>query len=138
MQYSTHNKWISIDLESIQNGSNEELIFDLNFAAKDASIADYHAINMEDAESFDTEWPVIKFALTKAAHSKRTLLSDPKLKSWSIQTDVSDVRDVILQNDDGLMKVEKPFRPFGAQPYVGSNLYIGHSEIFSKNLSSLS
>ncbi len=54
-----------------------------------------------------------------------------------INVDVKECRDLILQNDLGLIDCGQSFFPFGPMPNIGSNFYIGSNEIFSKNISNL-
>jgi len=51
--------------------------------------------------------------------------------------DARNVRDLVLQNNDGVFGADAPFLPFGADPQAGENFYIGSQEIFQKNLTSL-
>jgi hypothetical protein len=90
---------------------------------------------------FDTQWPVIKIYLNTGLQIGETYgyekLKSFELKKINIKVDVSGVRDLILQNDSSKFEVEKPFLPFGAEPTIGSNFYIGSEEIFSKQVDSL-
>ena len=56
----------------------------------------------------------------------------------SLTVAVDAVHNLIVQNDLSVLDVNKPFQPFGFQPKVGSNFYIGSQEIFQKPLSKLS
>ena len=47
---------------------------------------------------------------------------------------VSDMQDLILENDDGVINPAKAFNPFGSAPVQGSSLYIGSHEVFQKKL----
>lgn len=64
-------------------------------------------------------------------------LQQPFLNQLTIQVDVTNMRNLILENDQGIVNSAKPFLPFGSQPNVGSNFYIGSHEIFSKTVTHL-
>lgn len=48
------------------------------------------------------------------------------------------LKQLILQNDDGLLPAGKPFDPFTAYPVPGKSLYVGSAEVFNKPLTELS
>lgn len=45
--------------------------------------------------------------------------------------------NLVLQNDQSIQSPDAPVYPFGNTPAIGSNLYIGSAEAFSKSLSDL-
>jgi hypothetical protein len=47
------------------------------------------------------------------------------------------LKQLALQNDDGLIAADKPFDPFTAYPNFGKSLYIGSDEIFNKPVDEL-
>lgn len=51
-----------------------------------------------------------------------------------IDISVLGMRNLILENDQGVINADKPFRPFGTTPKKGGNFYIGSHEIFQKRL----
>ncbi|AFY99504.1 baseplate J/gp47 family protein [Calothrix sp. PCC 6303] len=61
-----------------------------------------------------------------------------KLTGLTIRTKETEVRNLILQNDLGVLDSSKPFQPFGLRPKTKANLYIGSQEVFQKNLTALS
>ena len=90
---------------------------------------------------YDTKWPIICVELnTEKAYSPfiYKALKDLKPSKVGIKVDVSEVKDLVLQSDEGVLDPSKPFLPFGSRPYIGSNFYIGSWEVFQKNLKSLS
>ena len=134
--YSTDNKWIPVDLTNAEL-IESNFIISLNLSAILEPITNYSATDMEDPESFKTDWPILKFIFTEQGQLKRKFLVDNPLDSWTINVDVSEINDAIIQNDNGLQKIEKPFMPFGSTPVDGSQFYVGHPEVFSKKLTSL-
>jgi hypothetical protein len=57
-----------------------------------------------------------------------------EVRGLRIDVQVWDVRNLILENDQGVLDPAKPFLPFGPVPKVGSTLLIGSPEVFSKQL----
>lgn len=90
-------------------------------------------------EDFGTTLPVLKVTLRHPAASEAAvypygLLKDLTLEKVTLETDVEDLTDVIVQNDAFAMDPSKPFTPFGPSPRVGSSFYVGSREAFQKNL----
>jgi len=51
-----------------------------------------------------------------------------------IKVEVEGLTDFQIQNDDTVLDSKKLFEPFGANPSVGSRLYLGHPELVHKKL----
>lgn len=94
----------------------------------------------EETERFDGNWPVAKVLLNPNS------MNDPyiyeafkglRINSVKIDVDVQDVRDIIVQNDNGVLDASKPFNPFTSQPQITSSFYIGSQEAFRKNLTNI-
>lgn len=94
----------------------------------------------EEAERFDGNWPVARVLLNPNS------MNDPyiyeafkglRINSVRIDVDIQDVRDIIVQNDNGVLDPSKPFNPFTSQPQITSSLYIGSQEAFRKNLTNV-
>lgn len=66
-----------------------------------------------------------------------SLLGDMDVGSVAIETDVTGLTNLALQNTDGAVDTSAPFAVFGAQPVVGSSLQIRHAELFAKTPRSL-
>ncbi len=69
--------------------------------------------------------------------SPYSYLRTTKLTNLKVKVEVSEVRDLIVQNDLTVLDITKPFQPFGPQPKSGANLYIGSQEVFQKKLTEL-
>ncbi|MDJ0728842.1 MAG: hypothetical protein QNJ33_02510 [Crocosphaera sp.] len=54
-----------------------------------------------------------------------------------LTVNVTGIRNVVVQNDQTILDGTKPFEPFGFQPKIGSNFYIGSPEVFQKPLTEL-
>ena len=88
-------------------------------------------------EGYQTSWPVIRCLVKAETYSLETL-AKMVADRVEINVDVTGVKDLIFQNDQSLQPADKPILPFGSQPEVGSNFYIGSKEVFSKDLTSIS
>ncbi len=64
-------------------------------------------------------------------------LKDLVITGLKVSVKVRGMRNLILENDQGILDPAKPFMPFGAIPKAGSAFLIGSSEVFSKTLDSL-
>ncbi|MGY6521120.1 MAG: baseplate J/gp47 family protein [Mongoliitalea sp.] len=53
--------------------------------------------------------------------------------SIDLTVDVSEVRNVPLENDQTLLNPTKPFFPFSTRPFAGSSFNFGYGEAFKKN-----
>ena len=57
-----------------------------------------------------------------------------ELEKLTIKVDVKGVKNLILENDVGVLNPAKPFYPFGPIPKINSSFIIGSDEIFQKSL----
>lgn len=91
-------------------------------------------------EPFKTKWPVVKVLLNTESKTNPFVykhLKELEIKSADIVVDVSEVSNLIIQNDQSVLDPGKPFQPFGNRPIVTSNFYIGSWEVFQKSLNEL-
>jgi len=58
------------------------------------------------------------------------------LQTLTINVEVTDALDLIIENDIGTLNTAKPFMPFGPQPKFGSYFLVGSQEAFQKQLTS--
>ena len=84
---------------------------------------------------FHTSYPIMK-TLVKD-HNHYDLLKNIKLVSATLRVDVTGVKDLVLQNDHGMLDPSRAFLPFGARPSLGAAFYMGSAEVFQKKLDSL-
>ncbi len=59
------------------------------------------------------------------------------LHKVNLYVEVEGIKDIVLQNDQNTIDAKKPFEPFGFEPEIGNNFYIGNEEISQKKLSNL-
>ena len=91
-------------------------------------------------EEFATDLPVAKFYLDTTKPNGYDLyksLAQNKLENITINIDVQNIKNAVLENDNGIINPAKPFFPFSPQPVVGSNFHIKYNEAFSKNWENL-
>jgi hypothetical protein len=84
----------------------------------------------------DTPYAVMRLIVKPESFLAETL-SKFYTNLITLQTSASGVRDLVIQNDQGVLDPGGEFLPFTAVPKIGSNFYIGSQEVFSKNLQSL-
>lgn len=87
--------------------------------------------------SYQTTAPVMRCWLADSSHY--ALLRNLHISTVKISVQVTNIKkSLILENDLGKVSSEKPFMPFGAQPVVGSTLYVTCPEAQQKTLQSVS
>lgn len=94
----------------------------------------------EESERFKESWPVVKVLLNPTSVNNPFIygaLKGMRVNSVKIKVDVQEVRNIIVQNDNGLLDPSKPFQPFGSRPQITSSFYMGSQEVFRKNLTAL-
>lgn len=102
--------------------------------AEQEAVVAYNAASLLDP--FETAYPVMKVLLNPDQYAYETI-KGIRPDSVKIELEVSDVRQLILQNDQAPLDPGKPFQPFTNRPLPGSNFYIGSWEVFQKELSKL-
>lgn len=86
-------------------------------------------------DPFGTPWPVVKITLrTDQEPYLYSILKKFEVEKANLSVHVSEVRELIVQNDQTVLDPGSDFQPFGMRPVKGSNLYIGSREAFSKKL----
>lgn len=86
-------------------------------------------------EQYDTTFPVVRFLIDtskKEGVSFHRATVNRILTSIKVEVDVQEASSVGIENDNGLLKAQKPFFPFTPQPIKGSNFYINYEEAFAK------
>ncbi len=90
--------------------------------------------------------PDLKFALEIKGDNESSSLQEVSvyqafremvMTDINIEVSVDGVRDLIVQNSDGVLDIASPFQPFGGAPKTGSEVYIGSREVFHKKLKAL-
>lgn len=84
-------------------------------------------------EGMETEWPVLKLELDPEAYAYDGLI-EFQPDNTTIAVSAEGLEDLFVQTDLGVVDASQPFLPFGPQPVLGANCYIGNEEIFRKPL----
>ena len=112
---------------------NINLVLESNFP----SVVDFS--KKVHSDQFDEKWPVCKLVLKQTGNqSYYELCHRLYLVSYKIMVEVEGLKDLVLQNDFGLQKPEKPIMIFGSEPMPDAAFYIGSQEVFAKKLDALS
>lgn len=89
-------------------------------------------------------WPVLRLMMRpiwseddKQHRARYPQLGQLALIAAFIKVEVTGLKAIQLQNDEGQLDAKKPFEPFGDAPAVGSHFLLGHPELVGKKLDSL-
>ncbi|MBQ0734503.1 baseplate J/gp47 family protein [Aquimarina celericrescens] len=100
-------------------------------------------------EAYNTDLPVVRFLIDTSKKEKGTTQAGDKqydytgyhlnrrlglntLNSISAKVHVDNITSLELENDTGIINVDKPFYPFTTDPINKSNFDIDYPEVFSK------
>ncbi len=91
-----------------------------------------------------TQAPVLRLLLQQRWHEelgtyliRYAELRELFLTHVSLRTDVRNLSELVLANDEVALDPAKPFEPFGARPAVGARLYLSHPELVDRQLDSI-
>ncbi|GGG26418.1 hypothetical protein GCM10011344_28910 [Dokdonia pacifica] len=132
IQCSGEEEWLSgITLKSVTNAT-KSLTLSFELAKDFPAVVGYNPEVL--LESFDTEFPVARFLIKgNKRYEFYQALSAKAVRNITVTVDVEGISTAMIENDNGALNAEKPYFPFTGQPTRGSNFYIRHPEIFSKN-----
>lgn len=132
VQCSGEEEWLSdITLKDVTNAS-KSLTLSFELAKDFPAVVNYNPEVL--LESFDTEFPIARFLIKgNKGYELYQALSAKAVKNITVSVDVEGITTAMIENDNGTLNAEKPYFPFTGQPTRGSNFYIRHPEIFSKN-----
>src|SRR5690606_6578481 len=89
--------------------------------------------------NYNSPYPIIELVFdfdnpsTQEINFQRyTTLKALKFSQFSVFTSASNIKDVIVQNENGIADTSKAFSLFGVQPSVGSSFIIGSKEATAK------
>ena len=133
--YSTKEEMLPIEGNSLNICFHEEydvlkLRFDILIKKH---LSTFSPLEIED----NLNEAVLKFVLNENGFKYYSLFRDISFSKATLNIEVIDIRDLIIQNDFGTLENGLPFEPFGFSPKIGSNLYIGHKNLFLKPLKDL-
>ncbi|HAA10456.1 MAG TPA: hypothetical protein DCE41_01690 [Cytophagales bacterium] len=114
------------------SATDKTLSLEVELSTEDSPVLPYSEVDYQ--EGYNTQWPMVKIMLAEGKEALYPHLADLKLSKITLKQAVSDIRSLILHNDDSALDPSKPFRPFGVLPKLGSAFYIGYPEAFYKKL----
>jgi len=118
----------------------DELAIEIDLEGDDPPILPYDARNHGEGYPGTEPMARIEFAFAERPTESRqlyALLGDVAFDAIRLSVRATDVRNVTLQNEAGVLDPAKPFLPFGSSPGRNAPLILGSSELFSKALQSL-
>ncbi len=135
--FSGEEEWMEptdFQITKTPSSGNQSLSLKLSLDAAADAVVPYDPEIHE--ERFNTDLPVLRILIDTSSDNGYALyaaLKEAVIKQVSIGVEVSDISDLKLENDIGVLDGSKPFFPFGTMPKRGSGFYIGSAEIFQKN-----
>ncbi len=132
-QLSGEKGWLEVPAISISKGHTLRIRLDAAHPPVTGYRPEVHG------GSYPTSDPLLKITLKTPpeAMAAYETLRNRTINKIRLQVQVEGVRQLLVQNDLGVMDPGKPFLPFGPQPTVGSRFYLGSAEIFRKRLTRL-
>jgi hypothetical protein len=116
--------------------STSELKLVFQLTQEDDALVNYNPEFL--LKKYDTKSPLVRFVIDTGSALGLSLykeLAERVVEKIAIRVEVEDARNVIAENDNGLLKTAKPFYPFTPLPKVGSNFSVNYPEAFAKNWS---
>lgn len=136
LSISTEKEWLGLDLQlsdvEIVNPKKLKLTIQLDnsfppvgpVVSKDPV---WNQLNSQAALKF--EWEV----KDEDAYLVSQYFTKAGLTSIDLTVEVSEVRNIHLENDQTQLNPTKPFFPFSTRPFAGSSFSFGYAEAFKKN-----
>lgn len=125
--------WINPSF-SIKEFSPSKLIFEASIPASEGPVIAYD--EQLHGPGYLTDYPVFRCQILPYTFQLETL-GKFTIGSVDIQVEAIGVLDLILQNDQAIQDPANPVLPFGIQPLILSDFYIGSSEVFNKSIKSI-
>lgn len=126
--------WIG-PLSITANLAADLLTLTIHVASSVAAIVDHDpAVHLHD---FPASLPVIQCLLKTDAALGYGALASITLANAQVAVAVTGLRGLLLESDEATLSPKKAFLPFGAQPAVGSRLYVGCAEALGKRLTAM-
>lgn len=91
-------------------------------------------------ENYTTGSPVMRILVDAGepeGYAVYKAFAESMLQSATLNVAAGGMKDVILENDQGRIDPSKPFYPFGVQPGINSQFYVGSAEVLSKKWKNL-
>jgi|GEM_PF-1252553 len=128
------NGWIYPSF-SVKDNSSSKLVFEVDIPTSSDPLVAYD--ELLHGPGFVTSFPIFRCQILPYSFQMESLATFT-IGSVNIQVEALGVSDLILQNDQAVQDPGNPALPFGNQPLLQSNFYIGSSEVFKKSVKSIS
>ena len=90
-------------------------------------------------KNISTNYPVFQFLLnTNNFYFPYSFLDGMEILRFNTSIKVANLKNISIFNDDGEINNNSEFEIFGPNPGLGSKLFVGNNEIFSKKIKKLS
>lgn len=130
--HTTAEEWIEIETYKTSLDEEEDT-FSIHLSI------DITAPPVDILEGEKMKWPALKFILNPYAPTYLySFIKGMKMRWVRLEVEASQLRNLTVYNDLGRIDLSTSFDLFGAIPKVGSSVKIGKSELFKKNVTSLS
>lgn len=135
--YTAEKNWATLEwnAKSSVTISADELVFTLNIPNTAVGLINYNSEIHNGA--YQSNYPVLRLTLKSDKEQDQYAYKNWKnitLKEATLKAAAKGVRSLLVQNEQSVLDPSKPFRPFGAIPAVGDHFYVGHTAIFSNEL----
>ncbi len=136
---SGKKEWLSLEVEGAEvrraNSLRPILVYTLKLEAGEDGVVAYDDEILLDG--FKTPYPVLKLVLESSKSCPYKYFEGLSIRKLGITVQVEGLRNLILENDVGVLNPAKPFLPFGPIPKKGSSFLVGSPEVFPKSVTSL-
>ena len=123
--------FVSPSLKKI--GGKFQLQFEINLLESEKAVTFFDSEILEGG--FHSLYPVMKVIPdTFSSNYLNGILQGILLENVQISVNVSGIKNLELQNDNGNLDASKPFLPFGPEPVAGATFHLGYEEAFTKRL----
>ncbi len=143
---SGESGWLGPYTLSTATMSQNQLVLSFAIAKDEPSVVNY---NKEiHLENYTTNLPVVRFLIDSTKKKIETEIGEETfdytgydiyrrlainvLNEIKIDIDVKDINSLVLENDTGVINVDKPFYPFTTDPIKKSNFIMNYPEVFRK------
>lgn len=127
--------WIGPYTITPDYGALNKLVLELNLTVEDPAVSSYLEETLEGG--FGDCHALMKIMLNFGDNYQYSFLKNLNPQEFKIGVQVDGVKSLVLQNDTANINPNKTFHPFGPQPSLQTNFYIGNEEVFQKNLKQL-
>lgn len=138
LYFSSYKEWIGPIVVTPEIISSQENATGLRFTCT-IDAAQPAVVNFDSAKlsgNFPGTSPVMQVKIVQPAFLP--FIGNAKVKSVTVDVEVSGVTSLSVENDQSPLNAKKPFMPFGPQPVKGSSFYIGYEELLYKDLTGMS